>query len=189
MTFEEAGARFAQAESQCRAGQMPPAQLQQVAAECRVTDPQGRIWQIEPNSRQWMVWDGRQWSTGGGAPAASPVRPAARAAAMPLSASLMAVLPGLAIDLFQRWPLYRENPGAAAGVAAPGLLSALLPPLVPVVGRWVALLVLLGCLGWLAWPVVTGGAGEGAKTAQQQMGRGLLGMGLISLIPRIWRAG
>jgi hypothetical protein len=98
-------------------------------------------------------------------------------------------MPGLVVDAMQRWPMYKQNPQMAVGVVAPALISALLVPLVPRIGRAIPMLVVLGCLGWLCWPVISGWAkiSKESKGVQSQMGRGLVGMSLVYLIPRIWR--
>ena len=62
MTFEEAGQQFANLQAQVRAGQLQAAQFQQMAAQIRVQDPSGNWWQIDPNSSQWMMWNGAQWT-------------------------------------------------------------------------------------------------------------------------------
>jgi hypothetical protein len=196
MTFEQAAARFAQAESEWRAGRMGAEQMQAAAVACRVTDAQGRVWQIDPGTRQWLMWNGQAWTAAPQTPQAPPPQTpqspqhAAAGAGMGLGAGVTAVLPGIAIDVWQRWSLYKTNPQAALSVAAPGLLSALLPPLVPKIGRWPVLLILFACLAWLAWPVVaqmSAGSAE-AGAMQREMGRGVVGLSLLSLISRVWRA-
>lgn len=194
MTFEQAAAQYAQAEAQYRAGQINAAQLQSAAAHCRVTDARGQTWQIDPSTRQWLMWNGHAWT----APAAAASMPApavaatarARPSMSALGAGLTGVVPGILIDVLQRWSLYKQDPAAAAGVAAPELLSALLLPLVPAIGRFAALLILLACLAWLCWPVIAQlneTAEPAAKGLQQQMGRGIVGLSLLSMIPRILR--
>lgn len=194
MTFEQAATQYAQAEAQYRAGQISAAQLQAAAAQCRVTDARGQTWQIDPATRQWLMWNGQAWT----APATAAAMPghavAAPARGRPsmsaLGAGLAGVVPGILVDVLQRWSLYRQDPTAAVGVAAPGLLSALLLPLVPTIGRFLALLILLGCLAWLCWPVIAQlneTAEPAAKGLQQQVGRGIVGLSLLSLVPRILR--
>ena len=51
---------------------------------------------------------------------------------------LAPVVPGLAVGLLQQWQLYKKDPAALAGFAIPSLLPAILVPLVPVIGRYVA---------------------------------------------------
>lgn len=103
---------------------------------------------------------------------------------------LISVIPGLAVDGIQRWSVYKENPSMAVGVAAPALLSAILVPLVPKIGKLIPTIVVLACLAWLCWPVIEQWAeiSKEAKGVQNQMGRGLVGMSLVYLIPRIWRS-
>ena len=67
---------------------------------------------------------------------------------------LISVLPGIGIQLFQRWGFYKTNPMAAAGFLAPTLLSAVAMALAPRIGRALAIVMVLGCLGWLAWPLI-----------------------------------
>lgn len=189
MTFEQAAEQFARSEAAYRAGQIDAAALQAAAAQYRVTDPQGRIWQIDPASRQWLCWNGHAWS-----PAASaPVAPASSGGARwsGLGASLTAVLPGIGVDVMQRWPVYRQDPAAALSVAGPGLATALLPPLASAAGRWVALTGWLGCVAWLVWPVATqmlAGGDPLAAGAKQELGRGIVAISQLSLLGRIWKA-
>jgi len=98
------------------------------------------------------------------------------------------VLPGLTIGLVQNWRAYQKDPVIAAGFVVPSLLPALLVPLVPYIGRVVALLAVIGCLVWLSWPMIaqTGLLGN-AKAMQTHAGRGLVGLSLLYLLPRIWR--
>jgi len=236
MTFEEAGARFAQLRAQYQAGALPPAQFQQALAQLQVQDPAGHWWQIDPNSAQWMMWNGAQWAlpqaaAAAPAPYAQPApqayapaqwggppglpfssssqpqgRPAPQAYPQPQQQAitvpakkhglavwdgLTPVIPGLAIGLLQQWPAYKKDPMLLAGFAIPSLLPAILVPLVPVIGRFVAILLVLGCLAWLSWPVIQQGAGlmGDAKAIQGHAGRGLVGVSLLYLIPRIWKAG
>jgi len=85
--------------------------------------------------------------------------------------------------------MYSKNTAMLAGFAIPSLLPAVLVPLVPYVGRTVAIIVIIGCLGWLSWPVLMQlqtlvGNTQGAQT---HLGRGLVGVSLLYLIPRVWR--
>ena len=231
MTFEEAGQQFANLQAAYRAGQLQAAQFQQMAAELRVQDPSGNWWQIEPNSAQWMMWNGTQWTwpqqqarpatpqPAYSQPAypqpayAQPAYPAQRppivpSAPMPPQAApqstltvqkkkaapaiwegLAPVIPGLAIGLVQGWPMYSKNMVLLAGFAIPSLLPGVLVPLVPYVGRTVAIIVVVGCLGWLSWPILIPLSARlgNAQAVQAQAGRGLVGVSLIYLIPRIWR--
>jgi hypothetical protein len=101
------------------------------------------------------------------------------------------VIPGFAIDMLQRWPVYRSNPSMLVGFVVPALLPAVLVPLVPRIGRVTAIAVVLGCLAWLSWPVISQASTMvgNAGAVQSQAGRGLVGVSLVYLIPRIWRAG
>lgn len=188
MTFEEAGARFAQAEAQWRAGQMTQEQFQSLLGQLQVQDAAGSWWQIDPSTRQWMKWNGSAWVA---ASTASPPadRPATSGGTKGNWEGLVSVMPGMVLDAIQRFPVYRENPSMAVGVVAPALLSAVLVPLVPKIGKLLPTVILLGCLVWLAWPVIAQWAeiSQEAKGVQSQMGRGLVGMSLVYLLPRIWR--
>jgi hypothetical protein len=228
MTFEEAGARFAQLQAQYRSGMIQPAQFQQMVAQLAVQDPAGRYWQLEANSGQWMVWNGTQWSWPQQAaapvqqpavayPAQAPqypqqsmqypgqqpmpaqyaVQPAPQAtltvqgkkAGPPIWEGLAPVVPGFVIGLAQNWPAYSKSPADMAGFAIPSLLPAILVPLVPYIGRVVAIIIVLGCLVWLSWPVVSNLSAilGNAKAVQSHAGRGLVGVSLIYLLPRIWK--
>jgi outer membrane biosynthesis protein TonB len=294
MTFEEAGQQFAMLQAQVRAGQIAPAQLQQMAAQWRVQDSAGRWWQIEPNSAQWTMWDGTNWVLPQPAaqpqpaatapaprpaypqsyvpqplpaaaprpsfppnyapqpapaprpaypqsympqplpavaprpsfppsyapqpqPAPQPVYPQSYApqpqfaavprpfAAQPLQQAsvtvgpkrtgpsiwegLAPVLPGLAIGLVQGWAMYSKDMTMLAGFVVPSLLAGVLLPLVPKIGRTVAIIIVIGCLCWLSWPVISqlqSILGH-AQAMQAHAGRGLVGISLLYLIPRIWR--
>lgn len=201
MTFEEAGARFVQLQAQWRDGLLQPAQYQQMVAQLSVQDPSGRWWQLEANTGQWLVWNGAQWVPGQVvatpqhiAPPMPPQRPMAvpaKVAGPPIWEGLFSVLPGFGIEMFQRWPIYQKDPAALANFAVPSMLPALLVPLVPTIGRVAAILIVVGCLGWLSWPLIaqSGAMLGSAKAAQSHAGRGLVGLSLVYLIPRIWRAG
>jgi hypothetical protein len=251
MTFEEAGARFAQLRAQYQAGALPPAQYQQMLAQLQVQDPAGRWWQIEPNSGQWVTWNGSQWVPAQGAAAApapqayAQAAPQAYAQPMPQGYAqpqgypaqqprypapaqqpyaqpqgygqpgyppqpqqqsvtvpgkkggsaiwdgLAPVVPGLAVGVLQQWPTYKKDPTALASFAIPSLLPAVLIPLVPVIGRYVAILLVLGCLAWLSWPLIQQASdlAGNAKALQRHAGRGLVGVSMLYMIPRIWRAG
>ena len=231
MTFEEAGQQFANLQAQVLAGQLQAAQFHQMAAQLRVQDPSGNWWQIDPNSAQWMMWNGSQWTwpqqqarPAAPQPAypqpayaqpaypqpAYPVQrpPIAPSAPLPPQAApqgtltvqkkkaapaiwegLAPVIPGLAIGLVQGWPMYSKDTSMLVGFAIPSLLPAVLVPLVPYVGRTVAIIVVVGCLGWLSWPILINLSAMlgNAQAVQSQAGRGLVGVSLIYLIPRIWR--
>ncbi|MBE0656069.1 MAG: hypothetical protein IH602_00180 [Bryobacteraceae bacterium] len=220
MTFEEASARFAQLEAIYRGGQMAHPQFVAAAGELRVQDAAGAWWQIDPQTRAWLKWDGAAWVNPAQAqvqfraPQAYPQQPqqyaqtrpqgpgygqpGAPVAVQPQQAAaagsgawdgIVSVMPGLAVDAIQRWPMYKQNPQMAVGVVAPALISGLLVPMVPKIGRAIPMMVVLGCLGWLCWPVISGWAeiSKESKGVQNQMGRGLVGMSLVYLIPRIWR--
>ena len=221
MTFEEAGQQFANLQAQVSAGQLQVAQFQQMATQLRVQDPSGNWWQIDPNSSQWMMWNGTQW-TWPEQQAQSAARPPAYAqpayavqrppiassAPLPPQAAprgtltvqpkkaapaiwegLAPVIPGLAIGLLQGWPMYSKDTGMLVGFVIPSLLPAVLVPLVPYVGRTVAIVVVVGCLGWLSWPILIHLSAMlgNSQAVQAQAGRGLVGVSLIYLIPRIWR--
>jgi len=218
MTFEEALARFAQLEAMYRAGQMAHPQFMAAAGALRVQDAAGDWWQIDPQTRAWLKWNGAAWVipaqaqfpapqaypqqqpqryphanpqqyVPAGAPVVVQTQQSSPAAAPGAWDGIVSVMPGLVVDAIQRWPVYRQNPQMAVGVAAPALISGLLIPLVPKIGRAIPMLVVLGCLGWLCWPVISGWAeiSQESKGVQSQMGRGLVGMSLLYLIPRIWR--
>lgn len=201
MTFEEAGARFVELQSQWRTGLLPPAQYQQMVAQLNVQDSSGRWWQLEPTSGQWMMWNGAQWVSAHQATVpqyAAAAAPQQRAMTVPAKKAgpaiwegLASVLPGFVIEMLQRWTYYQKDPAALASFAVPSLLPALLLPLVPAIGRAAAILIVLGCLGWLSWPLIST-ASEivgNAKAVQTHAGRGLVGVSLLYLIPRIWKTG
>ncbi|MBI4890297.1 MAG: hypothetical protein HY821_06705 [Acidobacteria bacterium] len=104
---------------------------------------------------------------------------------------IASVLPGFVIEMLQRWQVYQKDPAALAGFAVPSLLPGVLLPLVPTVGRAVSIVIVLGCLGWLSWPLISQGSEilGNAKAVQSHAGRGLVGVSLLYLIPRIWKAG
>jgi hypothetical protein len=213
MTFEEASALFALLQAQWQQGLIQPAQFQQTVAQLQVMDPQGRWWQIEPYSAQWLMWNGSQWLTAQQlqptpapvytpqpAPVAAPPRPAAPAATTAVPArpqrmaaweGLVSVAPGFVIQILQGWPSYQKDPKMLASFAVPTLLPAILVPLARYIGRFVSILLVLGCLAWLSWPFLSH-ASEligNPQGIQKQAGRGLVGVSLLYLIPRIWRAG
>jgi hypothetical protein len=202
MTFEEAGARFGQLQAQWRTGMLQPAQYQQMVAQLGVQDSSGRWWQLEPNSGQWMMWNGTQWVLAQQAAAMPQYVPQAaqqqrtmtvpsKQAGPAIWEGLASVLPGFVIEMLQRWPVYQKDPAALASFAVPSLLPGVLLPLVPTIGRVAAILLVLGCLGWLSWPLISQ-AGEilgNAKAVQSHAGRGLVGVSMLYLIPRIWKAG
>jgi hypothetical protein len=226
MTFDEASARFAQLEAMWRAGQMAQPQFMAAAGELRVQDASGAWWQIDPQTRAWLMWNGAGW--------VNPAQPQPSVAAPPVYAQayaqpqpqaypqpyargpqpgaqysaqaqpqavaggsamkgawdgLISVIPGLVVDGIQRWGVYKQNPSMMLGVAAPALISGILVPLVPKIGKVLPTIVVLGCLGWLCWPLIDQWAeiSKESKGVQNQMGRGLVGMSLVYLIPRIWR--
>jgi hypothetical protein len=221
MTFEEAGQQFANLQAQVHTGQLQAVQFQQMAAQLRVQDPSGNWWQIDPNSAQWMMWNGTQWTwpqpqarpaapqPAYPQPAYAAQRPAiAQPAPLPPQTApqsrltvqkkkaapaiwegLAPVLPGLAIGLMQGWPMYSKNTAMLVGFVVPSLLPAVLVPLVPYVGRTVAIIVVVGCLGWLSWPILIHLSSMlgNSQAVQAQAGRGLVGVSLIYLIPRIWQ--
>jgi len=87
----------------------------------------------------------------------------------------------------QGWPSYSNNISMMAGFVVPSLLPAVLVPLVPRVGRAVAIIVVMGCLAWLSWPILMQLSTllGNAHAVQAQAGRGLVGLSLVYLIPRI----
>jgi len=104
---------------------------------------------------------------------------------------LASVAPGFVIQMLQGWPSYQKDPRLLASFAVPTLLPALLVPLARYIGRFVSILLVLGCLAWLSWPLLSH-ASElmgNPQGVQKQAGRGLVGVSLLYLIPRIWRAG
>jgi hypothetical protein len=106
--------------------------------------------------------------------------------------SLLSMLPGIGVEIFQRAGYYRTNPMAAVQFLAPVLLSSLATGLAPKLGRPIAILLVLVCLGWLAWPLVAGWAGLQANpgaSLRDHAGRGLAGMSMLYMIPRLWQAG
>ena len=234
MSFEEAGRQFAQLQAQYRAGQLPLAQFQQMVAQLRVQDSAGAWWQIDPDSAQWMTWNGSQWVLPQQQAQAQPVAPQpmqrpmyqpiqpvmqqpvqaysiprpqmpqpapsyampqatltvpAKKAAPAIWEGLAPVIPGLAIGLVQGWPQYSANHAQLAGFLIPSLLPTVLVPLVPKIGRAVAICLVLACLVWLSWPVLTqlSSLVGNAKAVQAHAGRGLVGISLVYLIPRIWK--
>lgn len=204
MTFEEAGARFVQLQAQWRAGALQPAQYQQMVAQLRVQDASGRWWQLDGATGQWLLWDGAQWVLPQQAATPQHVAPAVPQAApqrvvtVPAKKvgsgiwdGLVPVLPGFVIEMLQRWPVYQQDPALLANFAVPSLLPAIVVPLVPVIGRAAAILIVLGCLGWLSWPLISqaGVMLGNASALQTHAGRGLVGVSLVYLIPRIWKAG
>jgi hypothetical protein len=223
MSFEEAGRQFAQLQAQYLAGQLPLAQFQQMVAQLRVLDSAGIWWQINPDSAQWMMWNGTQWVVPQPMPqpAYQPMQPVMQQPAtsysiprpqMPQSTpaygmpqatltvrdknavpaiweGLAPVIPGLAIGLVQGWPQYSANHALLAGFLIPSLLPTVLVPLVPKIGRTIAICLVLVCLIWLSWPVLTqlSAMVGNAKAVQAHAGRGLVGISLVYLIPRIWK--
>lgn len=192
MTFEEAGQRFTQLQSQWRAGALPLDQYHQRIAELRLQDPSGRWWQIDPNSSQWLTWNGTQWAPANhNQPGSQSVAIQHKPAAPAIWEGLASVLPGFVIEMLQRWPVYQKDPSLLANFAVPSLLPAVLLPLTPRIGRIAGILIVLGCLAWISWPLIsqwTEVVGN-AKAVQTHAGRGLVGVSLLYLIPRIWRAG
>ena len=93
--------------------------------------------------------------------------------------------------MLQRWPVYQKDLELLAGFAVPSLLPSLLLPLVPRIGRWAAIFVVLGCLAWLSWPLVAQWSSivGNPQAVLGSAGRGLVGVSLLYLIPRIWRTG
>jgi len=68
MTFEEAAQRYAVLRQQRDLGQLPDYQFRQMVSQLTVTDAQGAYWQLEPDTSQWMTYNGAAWV----APAATP---------------------------------------------------------------------------------------------------------------------
>jgi hypothetical protein len=187
-------------------------------AQLRVTDAAGVCWQPDPATGQWLFWNGSAWAPPAPQPPAyapppqayaprpqayavqpayapghAPVpQSAARPGGLGFGSALISMVPGLAIDFVQRWPFYKANPVAAAQFVAPTIVSSLALAIAPKAGRAVALLLVLGCLGWLAWPLIAGWAGiagDPGAAVKTNAGRGLVGMSMIYLIPRVWQAG
>ena len=105
---------------------------------------------------------------------------------------VLSILPGIGIQLFQRWGFYKTNPMAAVQFLAPALLSAVAMALAPRSGRVLPILMVLACLAWLSWPVISQWAGVSADPAaglRDNAGRGLAGMSMLYMIPRLWQAG
>ena len=202
MTFEEAGARFAQLQVQYRQGILPEPQFEQMTAGLRVLDPQQHWWQIEPHSGQWMMWTGAQWINPNAqaqmpVPPPSAARPAAvsppavgKAPKMAIWEGLASVAPGFVVEMVQHWPTYQKDTQQLIGFVVPSLLPSVLVPMASRLGRVLSILIVLGCLVWLSWPVISqAGAIVGNPAGvQKQAGRGLVGISLLYLIPRLWRA-
>jgi hypothetical protein len=72
MTFEEAAQSYAVLRQQRDLGQLPDFQFRQTVAQLTVTDAQGGYWQLEPDSGQWLTYNGSAWV----APGAPPAQPA-----------------------------------------------------------------------------------------------------------------
>jgi hypothetical protein len=215
MTFDEAGLQYGQLRQAWQAGQITAEHFQGAVAQLRVIGPDGQWWALDAASGQWLVWNGSAWRPfQAPAPPAYPpplaappaaqrvvVAPTAPVPSGPsavagIGTALMTVIPGLAIDFMQRGAYYRANPTAAVPMVAPPLVSALAMALAPLVGRIVAVGMVLGCLAWLAWPAIAGTAGVPPSTPgapggplADHAGRGLVGMSMLYMIPRIWQAG
>ena len=194
MTFDEANAQYAILQAAWRAGRLSPQDYQTRAAQLRVMDPAGRWWQIDPASGQWMYWTGSAWSLPAPAPAASAPPPAAVPAprAAPsfrgpgIGEGLMSMAPAVVVEFMQRGAIYKSNPSAVVHFAAPVLLPPVAMALAPRLGRAFAAAIILGCLGWLAWPLIAGP--PAASEMMQHAGRGLAGVSMLYMIPRIWSA-
>ncbi len=63
MTFEEAGREYATLRQQRDLGQMTEAQYRQAVSQLMVVDPQGYTWSLNPDSAQWMMYNGAEWVT------------------------------------------------------------------------------------------------------------------------------
>lgn len=74
MTFEDAAQRYAQLRQQRDYGQLPDAQFRQMVAQLMVVDAQGAYWQPDPDTGQWLTYNGAAWVAPGAAapPAAAP---------------------------------------------------------------------------------------------------------------------
>jgi hypothetical protein len=75
MTFEEAAQRYAVLRQQRDAGQLSDPQFRQMVAQLSVADPQGAYWQLDPDSGQWLTYNGSAWVTPGAAPAPQYAQP------------------------------------------------------------------------------------------------------------------
>lgn len=206
MTFEQAGAEYVRLMAAWQANQLTPSQFQAAAAQLRVVDSGGRWWQLDPAGARWLMWDGSAWAAP--PPQAPPAAPPALAQP-PISLAVptppapaprargpmdgfISIIPGLAVELVQRGAYYKTHPMAAVQFLGPTLLSAVAMALAPRFGRVVAVLIVLACLGWLAWPLVggwTGLAADPASGIRTNAGRGLAGMSMLYMIPRLWQAG
>ncbi|MFH0998693.1 MAG: hypothetical protein V1844_24855 [Pseudomonadota bacterium] len=199
MDFQQAANRYQLLWGQLSGGRISPQQFSAEVNQLRVQDPAGCWWQIDPNTGQWLMWNGVQWVAPAAqaqvvaapAPQTRSVSVKPKPAAPAVWEGLVSVLPGFVIEMLQRWPVYQRDPMLLAGFAVPSLLPALLLPLVPRIGRWTAIMVVLSCLAWLSWPIISQWAEilGNAKFVQNHVGRGLVGVSLLYLIPRIWRAG
>ena len=198
MDFRQAELSYQQLRGQLSGGRIAPQQFEAEIARLRVQDPTGRWWQIDPNSGGWLAWDGAQWvpaaqsrPIAAPAPQAASVPVGPRPAAPAIWEGLVSVVPGFAIEMLQRWPVYQKDLELLAGFAVPSLLPSLLLPLVPRIGRWAAIFVVLGCLAWLSWPLVAQWSSivGNPQAVLGSAGRGLVGVSLLYLIPRIWRTG
>ena len=202
MDFQQAANRYHQLRGQLSGGLISPQQFSAEIVQLRGQDPAGRWWQIDPNTGQWLMWNGVQWvpaaqqaqtvaAPAPKAPSSVSVKPKPKHSAPAVWEGLVSVLPGFVIEMLQRWPVYQRDPELLAGFALPSLLPALLLPLVPKIGRWIAIMIVLGCLAWLSWPLISQWSEilGNAKSVQNHAGRGLVGVSLLYLIPRIWRSG
>lgn len=199
MDFQQAANRYHQLREQLSGGLISPHQFSAEIVQLRGQDSAGRWWQIDPNTGLWLMWNGVQWvpaaqqaqTLAAPVPKVSSVSVKPKPTAPAVWEGLVSVLPGFVIEMLQRWPVYQRDPMLLAGFAVPSLLPALLLPLVPLIGRWTAIIVVLGCLVWLSWPLISQWAEilGNAKSVQNHAGRGLVGVSLLYLIPRIWRTG
>lgn len=61
MNFEQAQQQYAELRQRLQAGQLTAERFAAAAAQLRVQAPDGRWWQIDPSSGQWLYWDGAAW--------------------------------------------------------------------------------------------------------------------------------
>ena len=152
-------------------------------------DVRGRTWQLDLPNGRWLYWDGRAWQQSSAAPPPAAVEaPRAQGPSFfsALGQGLMTMAPGLAVEFFQRGAMYKTNPALAMRFALPALLSPLALALAPVVGRWVAVLLVLAGAAVLVWPYATK---QMQVSGTMDAGGGIVLLSLISLLPRVWQAG
>jgi hypothetical protein len=209
MTFEEAGQRYWQLRTAFSSGSLTIENYQVQISQLRVQDTTGQWWQIDATDGSWLFWNGRVWSRpaspspppqtvsapGAGALGAQTVtipRPAtAPRSGARITDSLISLLPGIGIQFFQHGSTYLANPAAAARFLLPCLLSVVSVALVPRLGRWVAVLVIIPSLAYLLWPLISGFDAQAGATGlvQTQAGRGLAGMSLFYMLMNLVRSG